>query len=423
MKNKNLEIFSGVGLFVLVLFFGYNALDSGMLFFRLIAGLALGYTLSRAYMGFAGGVNRAYIHGSTKLMRSLMYMFFITSIVTAGFLMFKDEIGLNLWVNPINMGLIVGGLLFGFGMTFSTCCASGVLTDLASEMPKAFITLLFFGMGVFVGFPIQSTASWVRKTWISTSSFADKGVYFPDLFSGGKLGGYLGAVVLTGILAGIVTYLSLQYEKKRKKAGTYSQPSSEVAQEELTEINLSNFDFFSDAGFNKIFVEPWSIKKGIFVIIIVFTLLLAVTGSGWGASTPYGFWFGKLLMVFGFSAESLAAFSLKPAKVYSMPFFAHPINVQNFGIIMGATVYLLMSSQFVLSLKASLKLKAFQIALFAMGGFTMGLGTRLSNGCNVGALYTPIASFSLSGWIYLLLLVIGGTAGNILQKKIYDKMS
>lgn len=35
--------------------------------------------------------------------------------------------------------------------------------------------------------------------------------------------------------------------------------------------------------------------------------------------------------------------------------------------------------------------------LFALGGLTMGVGTRLANGCNVGALYTPIANFSLSG--------------------------
>jgi uncharacterized protein len=39
--------------------------------------------------------------------------------------------------------------------------------------------------------------------------------------------------------------------------------------------------------------------------------------------------------------------------------------------------------------------------VFALGGLSMGIGTRLANGCNVGALYTPIANFSLSGWISL----------------------
>jgi uncharacterized membrane protein YedE/YeeE len=48
----------------------------------------------------------------------------------------------------------------------------------------------------------------------------------------------------------------------------------------------------------------------------------------------------------------------------------------------------------------------------------MGFGTRLSNGCNVGALYTPIANFSLSGWIFFVFLAAGAVLGNILGKKL-----
>jgi uncharacterized protein len=45
-------------------------------------------------------------------------------------------------------------------MSFSSCCATGVLTDLVTGLPRAFITLIFFGIGVFLGFPVQKTASW-----------------------------------------------------------------------------------------------------------------------------------------------------------------------------------------------------------------------------------------------------------------------
>ncbi len=47
----------------------------------------------------------------------------------------------------------------------------------------------------------------------------------------------------------------------------------------------------------------------------------------------------------------------------------------------------------------------------------MGFGTRLANGCNVGALYTPIANFSLSGWVFFAVLVIGGILGNKVAKR------
>jgi len=54
--------------------------------------------------------------------------------------------------------------------------------------------------------------------------------------------------------------------------------------------------------------------------------------------------------------------------------------------------------------------------LFALGGITMGLGTRFANGCNVGALYTPIANFSLSGWLFLAAMVVGGVMGSKFNK-------
>jgi len=59
-----------------------------------------------------------------------------------------------------------------------------------------------------------------------------------------------------------------------------------------------------------------------------------------------------------------------------------------------------------------------EILLYALGGISMGFGTRLANGCNVGALYTPIANFSLSGWIFLAFMVVGGIAGNKLAEKL-----
>jgi hypothetical protein len=52
---------------------------------------------------------------------------------------------------------------------------------------------------------------------------------------------------------------------------------------------------------------------------------------------------------------------------------------------------------------------------------TMGLGTRFANGCNVGTLYTPIANFSLSGWIFLIFMVIGGIIGNNAVKKWFKR--
>lgn len=63
-----------------------------------------------------------------------------------------------------------------------------------------------------------------------------------------------------------------------------------------------------------------------------------------------------------------------------------------------------------------LRLSGREALMLLIAGVAMGLGTRLANGCNVGALYTPIANFSLSGWIFLVFMVAGGVGGNLLGR-------
>lgn len=397
-------------------------LPSNMHYLRLLMGLALGYILSRSYTGFAGSVNRAYKTGSTKLMRTMMFMFLITAIANVAFLMFaKNLTAFDLSINPINLGLILGGLLFGFGMAFSSCCATGVMTDLATDLPRAGVTLIFFCLGVFLGFPLQATQSWIKGSIATTTTgtkFA-QGIYMPDLFKWDGLDGYLGAVILTAILAGIVIYISYRYEKKRYQNNTYVGVPSERVQDNPKEADIANFSMNSESTYNVLFNKPWTLKQGAVGMTIIFVLMMGITKSGWGASTPYGFWFGKLLNTFGVSATSLSNFTHQPAEVFSGPLLANGVTVQNFGIFLGAIIFILTAGLFKETIHSVSTLNMKSASLFALGGFTMGFGTRLSNGCNVGALYTPIAQFSVSGWIFLAALILGGIFGNKMSKKAY----
>ncbi|NGZ14179.1 YeeE/YedE family protein [Vibrio aestuarianus] len=412
--NKQQNIF-GVIVAITAVVLGGIFLKTETLFFRLLVGMGLGYALTRGFMGFAGSVNRAYRGGSTKLMQILMFLFVITAIVNAGFLFTSDPKGYDLWINPINFGLILGGISFGFGMTFSSCCASGVMTDLITDLPRAFITLIFFGLGVYLGFPLQSSQAWITDSLFTSSSYTS-GVFLPDLFAFDGLDGYLGSIVLTAIFAGIVVYLSKKYEDKRRASGTYRGIDTEIDQEhvKLEQPTHTPFKLFSKATYEAMFVTPWSMKASATMIIVLFTLMLAVTQSGWGASTPFGIWIGQALTFIGVPIEQVAAFADRPVSMFALPFFEHPISVQNFGIVVGTLICVLLMGQ----LKFSFNYSAKQLSLFAMGGLLMGLGTRFANGCNVGALYTPIANLSLSGWIFFIFLVMGGVLGNKVAAKI-----
>ena len=415
---KTIEKIVGVALLILCIASGSALLKTDMVFFRWVMGLALGYVLSRSFFGFAGSINRAYRTGSTKLMRALMLMFVLSSILSASFLIFGDPTKYDLWVNPINAGLVIGGVLFGFGMSCSSCCATGTLTDLVTGLPRALITLLFFGIGVFVGFPIQAKADWVKKSLVSTATFPS-GVFIPDWFGGNKRIEYIGAIAVTMVFAGIVIALSYLYEKKRKQSNTYTGVDTETVQEKLSDLDSARYKLLSGATYDRIFVKPWTLVEGAVILSVLFTLLMGVTKEGWGASTPFGFWFGRLLRVFGVSTDAITSFTNKPAGPFTMPFVENPMNMQNIGIVVGTLIYLLMAGMFTKVFTSGLKITPLDALVYALGGFAMGFGTRLSNGCNVGALYTPIANFSLSGWIFLIALVAGGMLGNAILKNVY----
>ncbi|GLS84588.1 YeeE/YedE family protein [Paraferrimonas haliotis] len=379
---------------------------SSDLFLRLLIGLALGITLTKSAIGFAGSVNRAYRRGSTELIKTLMLMFVSASIMSAALLYSQGNEHFQLWVNPINAGLILGGLMFGFGMTLSSCCASGVMVEMVADVPRALTTLVAFGLGVYIGFPLQASASWITDSWLSSASYTDKGVFLPDWFSWGPLNGYLMAVLVTVVFAYIVVKLAERYQQTRKEQGRYLGVAAEEARQNLV---------LMQQGASKL-SALWSMNFGAVVIAAIFTILMITTGAGWGASTPFGIWFGKLLIMLGVSASDVAQFSHKSVELFQTPVLQHGVSLQNIGILLGTVIAVLWLGKWRNPWVNSYTIKHY--ALFALGGISMGLGTRFANGCNVGALFTPIANFSLSGWVFFVALIIGCVVGNRFAQKV-----
>jgi len=427
---KKTENIVGFALLFASLAFGYfylQNLGKEVLFLRWLIGIGIGYLLTRAFFGFAGSANRAYRTGSTKLMRALMFMFALTAILNAGLFAFNGgPEGFKMSVHPINVGLGLGGLLFGFGMAFCSCCASGSLTDIVTALPRGGITLLFMCIGVFVGFPFQARSSWVKDSLFTvTPSVAReasklkgsmKGVWLPDLFASETSNGMFGAILLTILFASIVIVLSYLYEKKRKQSNTFSGVGSEIEQDKVEEFDVKHYKFFSAENYSHIFSKPWTLATGAVVFAVLFLLLMGVAKTGWGVTTSFGIWFGKLLKLFGVSTEALVAFTGQKAAKFDAAFFADGGTVQNIGIIVGTIICLLLAGTFTPTCKSELKTTPMDIIVYAIGGFAMGIGTRFANGCNAGALFTPIAQFSLSGWIYLIFVTSGGIIGNMVLR-------
>ncbi len=404
--NKN-QSYLGLGLLALVILLGAVNLATVELFYRLLIGLGFGYALARASMGFAGSVNRLSRTGSSTLASALLIMFVLTAVLTA-FFIYDNEAAYRLNIYPINFGLIVGGLMFGFGMAFTSCCATGSLTDVGSGFSRAFVSIFFLSFGVFLGFNTQATSMFVKESWISSSrgELFQGGVFLPDLFLFDGFNGYIGATVLTALLAALVIMAARKYER-------YYNEKHNIVLEKQEQKSVMSYE--------KVFVKPWNMRVSVVIITLLFASLLWLYDKGWSASSAFGLWFAKLLMLFGVEAQTLADFTHRPLSLFTTPLLEHGTSIQNFAIIMGAIFYLLIAGRFKAKFKAGLSITGKDFMLYAFGGFIMGFGTRLSNGCNVGALYTPIAEFSLSGWLYLIVVTIGGFAGNWYVKNYINK--
>jgi len=85
------------------------------------------------------------------------------------------------------------------------------------------------------------------------------------------------------------------------------------------------------------------------------------------------------------------------------------------GVIMGAMAAALLFREF----RIRWPRKTRQYGAAVLGGFLMGYGARLSDGCSIGALVGGIASGSLHGWIFGLFLLPGIILGLIIARRFF----
>lgn len=402
MNRVKIERSIGFAILALVVLLGMIGIfGSSVVYIKTLIGIALGYTLMRGSLGFAGMGNKMFRSGSTKLIRVMMLTVVFSSLVVAAFVSGGvAESGISLWVKPISLGLLAGGLLFGFGAAFTSCCATGVLCDVPALLPKAIIVMVSLGLGVVVGAYFM-TNSFVTTSIFTTASF--NGVYLPDLFSWDGANGVIGAVIVTALIAYGIYVIAKNVEIKSKGKLEIDIP----VVHETTE--------------DKLFRSTWRPVTSALVIAVLLGMLYIKTGAGWGASTVFGNWMGTLLVNLGIDEAALQSFTNSKLNL-NVSLLADAGSMQNIGIMLGALMFFLLAGNFTEQFKQGLKIKPLEIVFFMVGGFIMGFGTRIALGCNVGAFFTPVTNFSLAGWVFFVMMIGGGYFGNRVFKWFYTSV-
>ena len=346
-------------------------------------GVALGLVLYHAVFGFASSWRALVSDGRGAGLRAQMAMLALATLLflpalDAGSLFGHSVRGA---VAPVGISVLVGAFLFGIGMQFGGGCASGTLYTVGGGNTKMLATLVGFLAGSVVG---TSHLPW----WLGLPSLG--AVSLREVFS---LPGALGVQLA---VIGAIVLASLRLERRRHGAISHGPASQEGA-----------------AGWRRILQGPWPLIAGGLLLALLNFAVLAVAGHPWSVSFGYTLWGAKLAQFLGLDVASWEFWTWRyPAKALAGSVFAEDTSLTNFGILLGAFLAAGLAGRFAPRWRVSLR--TFVVAL--MGGILMGYGARLAFGCNIGALFSGIASGSLHGWLWMAAALAGTALGVPLRR-------
>lgn len=354
------------------------SLNQALLF---LTGGILGFALYQASFGFTGGWKRFATEGRSRSMRAQFFMIGITAIVFIPLMSGAADLGrsfIGAWA-PVGVSVIFGSFLFGLGMQLGGGCGSGTLFTVGGGSARMLVTLAGFIIGATVG-------TWHLPFWLELPSL--------PVIRFGQTFGALGGTLLT--LAGLAAIIGLLAFVEKRKHGNVEPIFSG-----LRNLTLTSF-----------LHGPWPLILAALVLALgnVFTLLLA--GHPWSVTYGFGLWGAKLFEAVGIPVSGWQFWQnpVQAAALHSSVLF-DVTSVMNFGVILGAALAATLAGKF--ATKAHVPFLSWLAAI--IGGLLMGYGARLSFGCNIGALFSGIASGSLHGWVWFVMAYIGSLAGIYLR--------
>lgn len=356
-----------------------QAIDTRQAVLFLIGGL-LGLTLFHASFGFTGGWRRFVVEKRGNSIRAQMLMIAAASVVFIPLLSLGSVNGQPLVgaFAPVGVSVLVGAAMFGLGMQLGGGCGSGTLFTVGGGSSRMLVTLVFFIVGAVIG---TAHLPW----WLGLPSM-------PEI-SLGKTLGVPGGVVVTLVGLGAVAGLTMLVERRAHGGLEKAKPAPRH-------------------GMARLLHGPWPLVGAGLLLAGLNIATLLTAGHPWSVTFGFGLWGTKIAQAVGLPVETWAFWNWPgPAKALGSSVLADITSVMNFGIILGAALAAGLAGKF--APKVKVPFASFLAA--AIGGVLMGYGARLSFGCNVGALFSGIASGSVHGWLWFASAFVGSLGGVALR--------
>ncbi|MDE0202497.1 MAG: YeeE/YedE family protein [Rhodospirillaceae bacterium] len=349
----------------------------GRLAALLVVGGLAGLALHHALFGFAASTRRFLVDRRGAGVRAQLLMIGLASVAFVPLLAGGSAFGQGLGgaLAPVGVSVALGAFLFGIGMQLGGGCASGTLSGAGTGSLRMAITL-----GAFIAGSVIGTAH--LPWWLSQPRL-------PALSIPSLLGWPTGLAVQLAAI-GLLILGALYLERRRHGA---HEPLVWGAGSDWRERLLHG---------------GWPLAWGALALALLNLATLLIAGHPWSVTWGFALWGASLADALGFGIAEWTFWQWPgPARKLEAGVAQDTVSVMNVGLILGALLGAALAGRFA----ARGRLSIGAVASAVIGGLLLGYGARLAFGCNIGALFSGIASGSVHGWLWLLAALPGAALG------------
>ncbi|MFB6123805.1 MAG: YeeE/YedE family protein [Haloferacaceae archaeon] len=363
-----------------------------------VVGLGLGVFLQKGRFCFVHAFRDLFAFKDTRVTKGVV----AATTLTMVFWSIAYALGYyqGFWTPGWGLTGLVGGFVFGVGMTYAGGCASGTLYRAGQGYLHFWLTLLFMGVGyaVFtVAFPTLQSAYFAPLTFgAGATLFETAPVPAPVL----AIGIAVGVVLVYATLVG-------------REGGERSPAHGEAAEVRLGGALATTAGLRSFARGTRTYVRgllsvddpvaaskrPWDPRTaalGITALAVLWFTQVSIVG----VTGPEARWTGYLLQQVGVDAGSYDYWGSVLFRGEGVRLTVDMVMIA--AVVGGAFLASVWSGDFAIRVP-----KRRRVPNAVFGGFLMGAGSRLAPGCNIGNIYSGLAELSIHSFVATVGILAG----------------
>ena len=380
----------------------------GYLLVSIAVGLSFGILLQKARFCFVSAFRDFVAFKDTRVLKGLLAGIAVMTVfwsLQATFGYFR-----GFWTPAWGLGSVLGGFVFGIGMTLAGGCASGTLYRAGQGYLQFWLVLLF----MFVGYVLFAFAFPVAETYYfqTLNPFEGQTLYLSLPFS----------PAVTGAGAVVVGTLTYAFVKGRSQLPDEPSGGTGVGADTRAQAAVGGSRILSAvaAGLNGILDgtrayvrgiisddrpirvrlrDSWDARTAGVAMALIASLWFWVHGH-WAITGSEARWAGYLLAQTGYDVASVDYWGTVLFRDGDISMTIDMVMIA--ALIVGSFIAAYFSGDFRIR-----KPKLNRVPNYAIGGLLMGVGSRLAAGCNIANLFSGVALLSVHSFLAGAGIILG----------------